>query len=416
MTRISTSGLELIKKFEGLRLRAYVDAVGVLTIGYGHTGDVTTGQQITEDEAEQLLKKDVSQFESAVNKYTTVKLNQNEFDALVSFTYNVGAGAYKDSTLLRKLNSGVDRAEVADEFDRWVKGGNGESLPGLVRRRAEEKKLFLTKPDRHPMLGRSILAKQDTWLKTRPADSSTLLPEEKLFVPKGSAWEWDQIIMYSNQIHYEVKLCAQPGKSWYFYSPHWKIINDVPEGTTTRPKGGDFKLDVPYYSQRDNYRDANRTCFSSSCAMLLSALKPEAISNDDDYIHTVFEIGDTTEAWVQCRALEQYGVHAEFRQDGGWEDIEELLRKGIPVPMGILHHGGVDNPTGGGHWILAVGLSGDLSKVVVHDPFGDLDLVTGRYLSDNGKYLNYSKKNLGPRWMVEKGYSSGWYIRTKSEH
>ena len=83
------------------------------------------------------------------------------------------------------------------------------------------------------------------------------------------------------------------------------------------------------------------------------------------------------------------------------------------MPLGILHHGGVDNPTGGGHWITAVGLTGDLSKVVVHDPFGDLDLVTGRYISGNGKYLNYSKKNLGPRWMVEKGYSSGWYIRAK---
>ena len=413
--KLSTTGLELIKKFEGLRLRSYVDVVGVLTVGYGHTGpDVVSGMVISEEEAEAFLLKDVRSFETAVSNNTKVKLNQNEYDALVSFTYNVGSNAFKNSTLLRLLNNGSPKEEVADEFGRWVKGGaDGAEIPGLVRRRADEKKLFLTKPDKHPLLGQSILAKQDTWLKTRPAQSSQLLAEEKLFVPKGGAWEWDQITMTANQIHYEVKLSAQPGKSWYFYSPHWKIINDVPEGTTTRQKGGDIKLDVPYYSQRDNYRDANRTCFSSSCAMLLSALKPEAISNDDDYIRTVFEIGDTSEAWVQVRALEQYGVNVEFRQDGDWDDIEELLRDGIPVPLGILHHGGVDNPTGGGHWITAVGLTGDLSKVVVHDPFGDLDLVTGRYISDSGKYLNYSKKNLGPRWMVEKGYSSGWYIRAK---
>ena len=414
VARLSTPGLELIKKFEGMRLRAYVCPAGVWTIGYGHTGpDVTDGLKITEEEAEALLRKDVGTYESAVSNYTTVKLNQNEYDALVSFTYNVGCNAYKNSTLLRKLNGGSGREEVANEFGRWTKGGDGSDLPGLVRRRAEEKKLFLTKPDKHPMLGRSILAKQDTWLKTRPCQSTDLLPEEKLFVPKGGAWEWDQITMYSNAAHYEVRLSAQPGKSWYFYSPHWKIINDLPEGTVTRKKNNQIKLEVPYYSQRDNYRDANRTCFSSTCAMLLSGLKPDVISNDDEYVQTVFEIGDTTEAWVQVRALEQYGIESEFRQDGDWGDVEELLEQGIPVPLGILHHGEVENPTGGGHWICAVGLSADKSKVLVHDPFGDLDLVTGRYISDDGKYLFYSKKNLGPRWMVEKGYSSGWFIKAK---
>ncbi len=80
--------------------------------------------------------------------------------------------------------------------------------------------------------------------------------------------------------------------------------------------------------------------------MLLSGLKPDVIGNDDEYIQTVFEIGDTTEAWVQVRALEQYGVETEFRQDGSWSEVEELLEKGIPVPLGILHHGGVTNP----HW------------------------------------------------------------------
>ena len=142
MARLSTPGLELIKKFEGMRLRAYVCPSGVWTIGYGHTGpDVVEGSKITEEEAEMLLRKDVSSYESAVNNYTTVKLNQNEYDALVSFTYNVGCNAYRNSTLLRLLNGGVDKKEVADEFGRWTKGGDGTDIPGLVRR-AEEKNYF----------------------------------------------------------------------------------------------------------------------------------------------------------------------------------------------------------------------------------------------------------------------------------
>ena len=146
MTRLSQFGLELIKKFEGLSLRTYVDAVGVLTIGYGHTGsDVTEGHKITEEEAERLLLKDVASFESAVNTFTNVRLNQNEYDALVSFSYNVGLGNLKKSTLLKLLNKG-EYNKTAVEFKRWCKArvnGNYVKLPGLVKRRYAEMLLFL---------------------------------------------------------------------------------------------------------------------------------------------------------------------------------------------------------------------------------------------------------------------------------
>jgi len=123
VTQLSAQGISLIKRFEGLRLTSYLDCVGVLTIGYGHTGsDVITNQRITEDEAEDLLLKDLIRFEKCVNNNVKVHLNQNEYDALVSFTYNVGCGAFESSTLLRLLNQGADRVKVADEFGRWVKG------------------------------------------------------------------------------------------------------------------------------------------------------------------------------------------------------------------------------------------------------------------------------------------------------
>ncbi|RUR48814.1 lysozyme [Vreelandella populi] len=138
--RLSPAGLELIKAHEGLRLNAYQDVVGVLTIGYGHTGTVKPGMTITKQEAEDILRRDVASFEKAVNDLVTAPLNQNQFDALVSFAFNLGRGALQRSTLLRKLNA-RDYDGAAAEFGRWINAG-GKPWPGLVRRRKEERELF----------------------------------------------------------------------------------------------------------------------------------------------------------------------------------------------------------------------------------------------------------------------------------
>lgn len=409
---LSQRGLDLIKKFEGLRLTAYKCVAGVDTIGYGHTGpDVKPGLRITEEEAEKLLWKDTESAQQAVNSFVNVKVNQNEYDALVSFVFNVGPTAFVNSTLLRLLNSNSDRKIVAAEFARWIKAGSDQAVPGLVRRRSHEKALFLEKI-KHPLLGKSILAKRDTWLKRKPVDSSKLEAEQKLFVPKGAAWQWTEIRMYAGEVHQRVFLEQQPDREWWFYPDHWKIINDVPTPSDKPDASGEIKLVVPYYSQRDNYRDANRTCFSSSCAMLLSCLDPEAIDNDDDYIREVFKLGDTTDSSVQIKALAHFGVEAQFSTTGDWKIIEQQLEKGIAVPIGILHHGSVDHPSGGGHWVCVVGVTEDKSKYWVHDPWGELDLVSGNYVSSDGKYKLYSKKNLGPRWMVE-GDKSGWFVKAQ---
>jgi len=144
--RVSQNGIDLIKKFEGLRLTAYICPAGVLTIGYGHTGDdVKSGLRITEEKAEELLWRDTESAQQTVSSFVTVKINQNEYDALVSFTFNIGPTAFVNSTLLRLLNHGAERSVVAAEFSRWVKAGDDKPVPGLVRRRDEEKKLFLEK-------------------------------------------------------------------------------------------------------------------------------------------------------------------------------------------------------------------------------------------------------------------------------
>ncbi|BEM27702.1 lysozyme [Serratia marcescens] len=145
--QISKSGIELIKRFEGLRLKAYQDSVGVWTIGYGWTQRVDgkkvgPGMQIDQATADRLLKCGVVQYEQGVNQLVKVKITQGQFDALVSFAYNLGLRSLSTSTLLKKLNAG-DKAGAADEFGKWV-NADGKRLDGLVARRAAEREMFLS--------------------------------------------------------------------------------------------------------------------------------------------------------------------------------------------------------------------------------------------------------------------------------
>lgn len=143
----SDKGIALIKQFEGCKLTAYQDSVGVWTIGYGWTQPVDgkpirAGMMIKQETAERLLKTGLVSYESDVSRLVKVGLNQGQFDALVSFTYNLGARSLSTSTLLRKINAG-DYTGAADEFLRWNKAG-GKVLNGLTRRREAERALFLS--------------------------------------------------------------------------------------------------------------------------------------------------------------------------------------------------------------------------------------------------------------------------------
>lgn len=156
--QLSKQGADFIKRLEGLRLTAYKDSAGVVTIGYGHTGDVRMGQTISEADADSYFTKDIAWAVDAVNGAVKVNLTQAQFDALVSFTFNVGAGAFRSSTLLKKLNAG-DYSAVLGEMARWVyagdkKGlfasfvrwahlGSGKEVSSVLKnRRAREGKLF----------------------------------------------------------------------------------------------------------------------------------------------------------------------------------------------------------------------------------------------------------------------------------
>lgn len=142
--KTNQQGLKLIQSFEGLYLEAYKDPIGIWTIGWGITKGVRAGMKITVAQAEQLLQDELEKFEAAVADAVKVQINDNQFSALVCFSYNVGARALFESTLLKLLNQGKFQ-EAADQFPRWDKAG-GQVLLGLSRRRRSERALFLSQP------------------------------------------------------------------------------------------------------------------------------------------------------------------------------------------------------------------------------------------------------------------------------
>ncbi len=347
--RISQKGIDLIKEFEGLRLEAYPDpgtGGDPWTIGYGTTKGVRPGMVVTQEQAEELLIKDVAAFEGAVLQLLPIRLTQGEFDALVSFAYNCGAAALEASTLRKRLLDGEPRCWVYQkELPRWNKGGSGV-LEGLVRRRQAEADLAC--------LG----------YLSQPAQA-TLGPSEEAV---------DDFVFK-------------------------------------------FPLDVPYYYQRDSKTGhGERSCFSSSMAMALDYVNSDAIEGDDDwYLGEVFKFGDTVSASAQVKAAESLGFDVEFHTNGSEQDLLDQLDKGIPIPVGILHKGSVDRPAGGGHWICLIGY--DEKCFHVHDPFGQLDLVSGGYTIDNGpvagKNQRYTRKNTLKRWLVDESGSDGWWMEIK---
>jgi hypothetical protein len=166
-------------------------------------------------------------------------------------------------------------------------------------------------------------------------------------------------------------------------------------------------LDVPYYPQTDNYRDAHRTCNSSACAMCLEYFKPgtlQGAKGDDAYIKKVFAIGDTTDHSVQTRVLNGYGVRSEFRYNLGFADLDSELSNRRPVVIGILHRGSLSHPTGG-HMCVVIGKKGD--DYVVQDPYGSLnDGYTGPVT--NGKKAVYKRSDLEYRWLSKGKNNTGW--------
>lgn len=138
-------------------------------------------------------------------------------------------------------------------------------------------------------------------------------------------------------------------------------------------------------------------------------LKPGIVKSDDEYIRKVFAIGDSTDSSVQVSVLKSLGFKASFKKNGTLEKLKSNIDAGVPIPVGILHHGTASAPSGGGHWICVIGYDDSRKTFTVHDPWGEIDHKSGTYITTNGKGLEYSYNLMRSRWTVE-GPGTGWLI------
>ena len=166
-------------------------------------------------------------------------------------------------------------------------------------------------------------------------------------------------------------------------------------------------LKVPYQSQLDNESGTGyRECFSSSCAMV--AMYYGKVPDDDEYNLVRAKYGDSTDAAAQVAALKELGLEARFITNGTTDDLRKQINSGRPVPVGWLHKGPVDAPSGGGHWSVVIGYKP--GTWIVNDPNGEANLVPGGYAPNkDGSNQQYSYKNWNPRWIVG-GEGDGWYL------
>ena len=172
------------------------------------------------------------------------------------------------------------------------------------------------------------------------------------------------------------------------------------------------KFEVPtYFSQRDNYRDANRTCFSSASSMVLKWYRPDAIQSDDEYLKTVFSFGDTVEASVQLKTLKHYDLSCEFSQTKSIQWLKDFIYDGEDVvALGILNRGLINKPHGGGHYVLAYGYDEKNDSFLIHDPFAAYNWSDGTYdINSSGAEQVWPSVVLEKRWTVE-SKDSGWCL------
>jgi predicted chitinase len=194
-----------------------------------------------------------------------------------------------------------------------------------------------------------------------------------------------------------------------FYEKAKKLFSDL--GAASKHysvSSQNISLEVPWFPQTDNYRDSQRTCNSSSCAMCLEYFRPGTLpgtKGDDKYVEVVFQYGDTTDHNVQTQALSSFGLKSEWRTNLDFDDVYRELEAGRPMVLGILHRGTTDSPVGGGHMIVVRGCN-DHGDFIVNDPYGSLnDNYTGAV--ENGHGAIYSHREMKHRWTVE-GPGSGW--------
>jgi GH24 family phage-related lysozyme (muramidase) len=421
--KLPKSGIDLIKRFEGCHLKAYPDPLSggkPYTVGWGSTrkkdgSPFTLGEEITQDEADDLLEHQLlTAYLPALAKIPHFgSMSDEQIGALLSFAYNLGANFYGSDgfeTISRRLRN--KEWDLVPEALLLYRNPGSSVEVGLKRRRIAEGALWSKGSIKDKMVKTQIIALQDTLLKKEPIQSYQLSYNQRKEVQKGKGYNVIDIVDEGS--HSKITLDYGAGV-WYIYNPHWQVAR-TGAARPNQSSTGSRILTVKYFPQRDSATThAHRMCFSSSCAMMADYLNPSAIQvaeQEDDYYmkNYVFKYGDTTDPSAQVRALRDLKVTAAHRQNLFQADIESQIDQNIPVPAAILHHGHVSAPKGGGHWVCIIGYDKTTGEYIVHDPYGELDLINGGYYgSTNGASQRYSFANFNKRWMVE-GMGTGWGI------
>lgn len=444
----------LIRRWEGLhrrlpdgRIEAYRDPVGIWTIGYGSIRHpeakraVQKGDLISQAQAESWLDLEVEEKARGVAPLCSVPITQSMFDALVSFAYNLGIGAFEESTLRRKLNQ-RDYEGAAKEFDRWVKAG-GSVLQGLVNRRNDEEALFRkdgwpgqdiqevrsspqqggatggssvnpakTGADERPITIKVLVG---TFFKSQVLGSQDLADREKAYIPEGTVLQAVSAAPDRSQ-HYKLTLVspisAKDGvtslSQVFAYEPHVKV-----EGLKTATL---VKLPVPYRRQTDNetysiFGSGSRQCNLTSNTMLADyLLKGELTRQASDqglrepesvYMRILEKFGDTIDHEAQTRALKSLGIESYFSHTLSSQDLLLSLQHNIPVVVGFAYKGS-------GHICLLVGHDPDKKSWLVHDPYGTRHGYSDSYdIGVGGSFDSYSYGTM-QQIFWDLGREAGW--------
>jgi len=368
------------------------------------TAEVVPGLTITQEQVETWLEQDAAEAAGAVDRLLRgVVLTPRQRDALISFCFNVGAGALERSTLRKRLLAGeTPTVVIAQELPRWHKGPNGP-VEGLKRRRAAEVAHVQAGSSSAP--GEAEATKRG--LSAAPIQLLDAVQHHQGLPHQQEAWQLLQRSLTAEQLAAFAEA--------FRISPAPQSRNGA--GHMETAHGGLIQLPVPYLSQNDSVTDqGSRMCFASTCAMAAAFLKPGCLAGsvqlDDQFLALVQRHGDTTDASAQVAALQSLGIQARFRNDGRIENLIEQLQRGIPCPVGWLHKGSATASTGDGHWSLVIGWDPGTRQLLMHDPNGEADLVNGGYVNTDigsGQALRYSERNWGRRWQVE-GRGTGWWL------
>lgn len=313
--------LDHIRRWEGLRLSAYRDPGGILTIGYGHTGDVEAGQTITLDQAEDLLSEDLRTAQSAVERLVKVPLTDRQYSALVSFVFNVGEGQFAESTLLRKLNRG-DYSGAADEFLRWTRAGSVE-LPGLVERRRLEREFFLDS-------GWRLFAPPETHESSFPLETER---ERELL-----AW-----------------LAARLGLRHRVLPDNQKVFVGLPS-----PEAG---AEVPVTLKIRPLRQLNEVSCGQACvAMCVNAITDQVLTDAD--IDRLYGFALLQALNAECRERGFEWLDGGNLTSANFRRLAGVLEQKLPVILGL--NGPEFSPSGRGHIITLTALKSD--QITFADP------------------------------------------------